>query len=102
MPENQARNNHRLSRGSNAFTDFADKEQLKSIRAILEEDPDAENMFADLVYVCESMVELELVSEQEIMAVFHRLWPLRGQTDSSAFEAMRDIQTKLRERSELD
>jgi aryl-alcohol dehydrogenase-like predicted oxidoreductase len=77
------------------------KEQIESVRSILAHELDAENAFADLVYVCESLVELGCYSEQEILAVFQRLWPLRGKMDASALEAMRDIQTELRETSEL-
>jgi len=74
------------------------QEQIRNIRAILEQELDSESAFADLVYVFETLAELEFATEAEIMPLFQRLWPLRKQRDASALETMREIQAELRHR----
>ena len=53
------------------------QEQIRNIRAILEQESDSESAFTDLVYVFETLAELEFATEAEIMPLFQRLWPLR-------------------------
>jgi len=74
------------------------QEQIRNIRAILEQELNSESAFADLVYVFETLAELEFATEAEIMPLFQRLWPLRKQRDASALEMMGEIQAELRHR----
>jgi len=73
------------------------REQIASVRAILGSSLPPANAFADLVYLLEILVEMDLAAEQEILPLFHQLWGLRGQTDAPVLEKMRTIQADLRE-----
>lgn len=53
------------------------------------------NAFADLVYALETLVDMDLAVEHEILPLFHHLWGLRGRQDSPALEQMGTIQSEL-------
>jgi aryl-alcohol dehydrogenase-like predicted oxidoreductase len=72
-------------------------EQSENVRAILKGRCDREVAFADLVYVLESLADMHLAGEQQILTMFRRLWPLRGRQDAAALERMRTIQADLRD-----
>jgi aryl-alcohol dehydrogenase-like predicted oxidoreductase len=75
------------------------EEQAQSIRAILSHGLEARAGFRDLVYALETLADLGLATEEEILPLFQRLWAFRGQQDaSSALDAMQAIQGELRER----
>jgi aryl-alcohol dehydrogenase-like predicted oxidoreductase len=71
------------------------EEQMRSVRAILTRELDAEGGFADLVYVIETLLETGLAGEEEILPLFHRLWKWRDRRDAAALEAMRAVQEEL-------
>jgi len=70
------------------------KEQLSSVRYILSHKLPQEfsNAFADLVYVLETAMLLELVEEKEILPVFYELFGLQKTQDSTKLVT---IQKKL-------
>jgi aryl-alcohol dehydrogenase-like predicted oxidoreductase len=74
------------------------QEQAQSVRAILVQELDSETAFADLVYVVETLMEIGLAEEKEILPLFQRLWVLRQRSDVAALEQMRTIQAELRDR----
>ncbi len=74
------------------------REQVRNVRDILSQDLDPGSAFPDLVYVIETLVERELAAEEEILPLFHKLWPLRRQQDTAALKQMREMQAELRER----
>jgi aryl-alcohol dehydrogenase-like predicted oxidoreductase len=74
------------------------QEQVQSIRAILEQELDSGNAFADLVYLFETLIELKLAAEEEILPLFQRLWALRERQDAPALEEMQAIQGELHHR----
>jgi aryl-alcohol dehydrogenase-like predicted oxidoreductase len=74
------------------------REQVQAVRAILTGELDAESAFADLVYVCETLIEQGIVAEGELLPLFQDLWALRGQSDAQAVQRMRAIQAELRNR----
>ncbi len=73
------------------------REQLDSLRAILSQPLQPATAFADLVYVLETLVELDIAAEHKILPQFHQLWELRGQHDASALAQMRSVQAGLHE-----
>ena len=69
-------------------------EQIAELRAILQGKFSSAQAFSDLVYTLETMVELGLAQEQQVMPAFHRLWELRDKQDLTQ---MANIQADLRE-----
>ena len=59
------------------------REQIAELREILRADAPSARPFADLVYTLETLVELGLAQEQEIMPAFQQLWGLRNSSDLS-------------------
>ncbi|HEV56626.1 MAG TPA: aldo/keto reductase [Phycisphaerales bacterium] len=57
------------------------REQVAELCAILEGEPLPEQAFTDLVYVLETLVELGLAEEQQVMPAFRQLWVLRADPD---------------------
>jgi aryl-alcohol dehydrogenase-like predicted oxidoreductase len=75
------------------------REQVRSVRSILGQELDRPTAFADLVYVFETVIELNLATEEEILPLFQQLWPLRGQhLDAAALERMGVIHAELAHR----
>jgi aryl-alcohol dehydrogenase-like predicted oxidoreductase len=72
-------------------------EQLASIRAMLDRPLQPANALTDLVYLVETLVELGLAAEHQILPLFHQIWGLRGRYDAAAMGQMQAIQVKLRE-----
>jgi len=70
-------------------------QQIKSVRAILDGELDPETGFADLVYVLETLFELSLIAEEEVLPHFEKLWPFRERIDAAALETMRGLQSEL-------
>jgi hypothetical protein len=73
-------------------------EQTRSVRGILEGESEGEDLFADLVYVLEAVVEMELAEEKQILPFFQRLWALRGRRDAAACKRMQMLKADLRDR----
>ncbi|MGD2206721.1 MAG: aldo/keto reductase, partial [Anaerolineae bacterium] len=74
------------------------REQIRSLQRILTGTVEPESAFADLVYVLETLAEMELVPENEIMLVYGRLMPLRKRPVSDVLGELQALQTELRER----
>ena len=72
-------------------------EQMVSVRAILGQPLAPPDAFADLVYLLETLVELGVAAEHEILPLFQQLWGLRGQHDEGALGQMQAIRARLRE-----
>ncbi len=70
-------------------------EQMNSVRAILGQPLPPANAFADLVYLLETLVDVELATEHDILPLFQQLWGFRGRGDSAALEQMRAVQAGL-------
>lgn len=68
-------------RALDRFLDAEDErlrgEQIAELRLILKADAQSGREFTDLVYVLETVVELGLAEEQQIMPAFQQLWALR-------------------------
>jgi aryl-alcohol dehydrogenase-like predicted oxidoreductase len=77
---------------------WVQEEQARNVRGILEGESEVEDLFADLVYVLEAVVEMELAEEKQILPFFQRLWALRGRRDVAACERMQRLQADLRDR----
>jgi aryl-alcohol dehydrogenase-like predicted oxidoreductase len=73
-------------------------EQRASIHATLSQPLSPTNAFADLVYLLETLVEVGLAAEDEILPEFQQLWGLRGRHDATALGQMQAVQAALRER----
>ncbi|KYK33696.1 MAG: aldo/keto reductase [Theionarchaea archaeon] len=75
--------------------EWLQKEQLSSIRSILSRELPQEfsKAFADLVYVLETSILLELVEEKEVLPVFYELFSMRKTPDTAQLES---IQEKLK------
>lgn len=73
------------------------QEQAHNVRVILAQELDSETAFADLVYIVETLIEIGLAEEKEILPLFQRLWVLRQRSDAAALEQMRAIQAELRD-----
>jgi hypothetical protein len=71
--------------------------QLASVRTILDRRLQPVDAFADLVYLVETLVDLGVATEREILPLFQQLWAVRGEEDAAALEQMRAVQEKLRE-----
>ncbi|HDQ73233.1 MAG TPA: aldo/keto reductase [Chloroflexi bacterium] len=71
------------------------REQVDELRAILQSKTPGEQPFADLVYVLETLVELELAEETEVIPAFQQLWPQRADPDPATLAGIR---AALRER----
>jgi aryl-alcohol dehydrogenase-like predicted oxidoreductase len=69
-------------------------EQIVELRAILEGGVSSAHAFSDLVYALETMVELGLAQEQQVMPAFYRLWKLRDRPDPAQIA---HVQAGLRE-----
>jgi aryl-alcohol dehydrogenase-like predicted oxidoreductase len=74
------------------------REQMANVQAILDQPLPPTSAFADLVYLLETLVEVELTAEHEVLPVFQQLWALRGRHDAAALEQMQEIQAGLRKR----
>jgi len=70
-------------------------EQMAELRAILEAGTPSAQTFRDLIYVLETLVELGLVEEQQIIPAFQQLWALR---DGANLTELAHIQAGLREK----
>jgi aryl-alcohol dehydrogenase-like predicted oxidoreductase len=70
-------------------------QMVAGVRGILQEELDPQTAFADLVYCLETLVELRLMAEEDVLPLFERLWPLRERRDSAADEKMLDLQREL-------
>jgi aryl-alcohol dehydrogenase-like predicted oxidoreductase len=73
-----------------------EREQLQNVRAILSEELSEERAFADLVYTIETLLQIDLAAEEEVLPLFQELWPLRGRRDAAALTQMREVQGRLR------
>jgi aryl-alcohol dehydrogenase-like predicted oxidoreductase len=73
------------------------REQIASVRAILGQPLLPASVFADLVYLLETLVEGGWAAEREVLPVFEQLWGLRGRDDAAALGQMQAVQTELRE-----
>ena len=86
-----------------AFLDSEDhwlaREQLKSVRAILEGElsSDIEESFADLVYVLETAAALSVLTEEVVVPMFGALMAARKKDRSTGPEDVRRLQQRLRE-----
>jgi aryl-alcohol dehydrogenase-like predicted oxidoreductase len=74
------------------------REQSRSLCALLEGGLNPESAFADLVYIFETLVENGWATEQSIMPLFLQLYALREAEGPTAFTQMKTIQAELRER----
>lgn len=68
-------------------------EQIAELTEILQAEAPSAQAFADFLYTLETLVELGLAEEQEVMPAFQQLWGLRGSADPSVFT---HIQADLR------
>ncbi|MCK5239615.1 MAG: aldo/keto reductase [Candidatus Thorarchaeota archaeon] len=57
--------------------------------------------FQKLVYVLESLAELELMPEKEVLEFFHQILPLREKADENAIEILNDTKKQIRDYLEL-
>jgi diketogulonate reductase-like aldo/keto reductase len=72
------------------------REQVASVRSILDHELDRATAFVDLVYLLETVMELNLTTEEEILPLFQQLWPLRAkQGDPAALERLGAIHQEL-------
>lgn len=69
-------------------------EQIAELRSILKANAQSEREFTDLVYVLETLVELGLADERQVLPAFQQLWSLRDESDSVETARLR---TSLRE-----
>jgi aryl-alcohol dehydrogenase-like predicted oxidoreductase len=74
------------------------REQVLSLQSILTGTLEPESAFADLVYALETLAEMDLAPEEEIMPVYGMLMPLRKRPGTELLEALQGIQARLRER----
>jgi aryl-alcohol dehydrogenase-like predicted oxidoreductase len=72
------------------------EQMIAGVREILQEELNPETGFTDLVYSLETLFELHIMAEEDVLPLFERLWPLRERRDSAADEMMRELQTELR------
>lgn len=72
--------------------------QARSLCTLLTGSLEPESAFADLVHVLETLVEGGLAAEEEVLPLFGKLMPLRGQPATEAPETLQGIQAELRER----
>jgi aryl-alcohol dehydrogenase-like predicted oxidoreductase len=72
-------------------------EQMANVRAILGQPLPPADAFADLVYLLEILVDVEVAAEHEILPLFQQLWELRRQHDAGSLGQMQAIQAELRE-----
>jgi hypothetical protein len=88
----------RLFQALDRFLDAEDErlrdEQFAELRAILKAEARSAQEFADIVYVLETLVELGLVEERQVLPVFQQLWALR---DGSHPADMARLRASLRE-----
>jgi aryl-alcohol dehydrogenase-like predicted oxidoreductase len=91
-----------------AFFEQEDKwlvnEQMTSVRRILNQPlpADATQAFTELVYVIETAVLLNLVSEEKVMPIFQELYPLHKKLIESAGVEMEELQRQLYKLIDLD
>ena len=52
--------------------------------------------FNDLIYVMETAVNMDMLSEDLVRSVFMELWPLRNKLDGSSLSKLADIQKRLK------
>lgn len=71
------------------------QEQAQSIRIILTQDLHPERGFNDLLYALESLVEIKVASEEEVMPYLQKLLQIREMKDSNSADQLREIQTAL-------
>lgn len=86
-----------LERFFGAEDERLQREQLHGLRSILSETLPPEDAFTNLVYVLETVAEMGLVPEEEVLAVYGELMPLRGQGPAEAWGTLQAIQGELRE-----
>jgi aryl-alcohol dehydrogenase-like predicted oxidoreductase len=78
--------------------EWLQQEQIRALQSILTGELEANSAFADLVYVVETLVDMDLALEEEIMPIYEQLMPLRKQPAVDALEVLQCLQTELRER----
>ncbi len=87
-----------------SFLDKEDRalkeEQRGSIEEILNSplETSATEAVDELVYAVESSIELNLVSEEEIMPLFSELWGMRKSSDDNSMRKVKEIQERLKDR----
>jgi aryl-alcohol dehydrogenase-like predicted oxidoreductase len=74
------------------------REQLRGLRAILTATLAPEDAFTDLVYVLETVAEMGLATEEEILPIFGELMPLRERPPAEVLGPLQAIQGELRRR----
>jgi aryl-alcohol dehydrogenase-like predicted oxidoreductase len=72
--------------------------QIRQLVEILDEPLPAEDAIVDLVYVLETLIELDLAEETNILPLFHRLLGSRRLETGEAQGEMESIRTELGER----
>jgi hypothetical protein len=88
-----------------AFEEFLAEEDLQladaqreAIQSILEEPLEGELQaaFVDLIYVIETAIDSQFITEKEVLPVFQELFALREKLDEAAYSKLQEIQTRLR------
>jgi aryl-alcohol dehydrogenase-like predicted oxidoreductase len=69
--------------------------QIISLRTILTGTLEPKSAFADLVYVLETVAEMGIAPEEEIMPVYGMLMPLRKRPGAEMLEQLQTIQARL-------
>jgi aryl-alcohol dehydrogenase-like predicted oxidoreductase len=72
------------------------EEQKQSIRAILSQDLEPERAFTDLLYAIETLVEIGIASEDQVMPTLGKLMGARKLSQVDLEEALTSIQVDLR------
>lgn len=78
--------------------EWLQQEQIRALQSILTGELEADGAFADLVYVLETLVDMDLALEEEIMPIYEEMMPLRKRPVSDRLEELQCLQTELRER----
>ena len=78
--------------------EWLQEEQIRALRSILTGELEANGAFADLVYVVETLVDMDLALEEEMMPIYERLMPLRKRPIADSLEELQCLQTELRGR----
>ena len=75
------------------------KQQKKTMRRILSNPlRQPQKAFTDLIYVIETAISLNLISEKQVLPIFYDLYKLKKKIDEKGTELkLREIQTQLRE-----
>lgn len=65
------------------------REQTAELRAILNAEAPPEQVFTDLIYSLETLVELGLADEGQVMPAFQQLWALRDRSEPAELARIR-------------